>query len=554
MNPIPRPPSPSERGRTWQLLALTIAAATIAAASWAVLRPGETSPKPVEAGVEVEAPPPLAPPKSVYVSPDGSAEADGSQTHPLDLGTALGDGGPVGPGDTVWLRDGIYRGTFSSTVSGERDAPVYVKQYPGERAVLDGAGTLAATLNVTGSDTWFWGLEVTNSDPTREFEEPGDAATRRATAIAVSGSRTRFINMVVHDALNGFVVTAKASDVEIAGCLVYNNGISDPRGAYGYGLLLESAGVTKAVDVVSFGNQGRGIAASTQRRSGGTFLFDGVMSFDNGPSATATSHRTENLFVGTPAAADVKVVVTNSHLYHAGRVTGQNLSLAGPGRANGSVVLSDSVVLGGAVSLSLLNWQESTVKGNLFQTQGSSNPNADQTLVSVRAPGDSPDPYQWDANTYVDQTSHVYAFVFRGATNQYGGGNLSFDEWRRATRFDANSNYSRDGLTGVRVAVRPDTYETGRAHLVVHNWDRKAHVPVSLEKAGLNAGDSFEIVDVRNYGGPSVVSGTYTNDPVELPMRDEFGVFVISRRAPARPAAAPVRSTKTAAGGERPPS
>ena len=103
-----------------------------------------------------------------YVAPDGVPSGNGSREKPWDLATALAQPSAVKPGDTIWLRGGTYRGHFTSTLKGGANKPVIVRQYGSERATLDGNdGTNSVTLLVKGSDTWFWGFEITNSNTTR---------------------------------------------------------------------------------------------------------------------------------------------------------------------------------------------------------------------------------------------------------------------------------------------------------------------------------------------------------------------------------------------------
>src|SRR5512141_214652 len=84
-----------------------------------------------------------------FVAPDGSPNGGGSQAHPWDLQTALSQPPAVRAGDTIWLRGGRYVGTFRSALTGTPAAPIKVRQYPGERATLDGnaATTLAAAMD-----------------------------------------------------------------------------------------------------------------------------------------------------------------------------------------------------------------------------------------------------------------------------------------------------------------------------------------------------------------------------------------------------------------------
>ena len=91
-----------------------------------------------------------------YASPTGTsstAAGTGTFANPWNLGTALAHPAAVHPGDTIWLRGGTYRGTFASYLTGTSGAPIKVRQYPSERATLDGNAvtTLAVAMNATTS-------------------------------------------------------------------------------------------------------------------------------------------------------------------------------------------------------------------------------------------------------------------------------------------------------------------------------------------------------------------------------------------------------------------
>src|SRR6266850_2350040 len=60
-----------------------------------------------------------------YVAPNGTSGADGSQANPWDFASALnGANGKIQPGDTVWLRAGLYKGVYVSTAHGAIGKPV----------------------------------------------------------------------------------------------------------------------------------------------------------------------------------------------------------------------------------------------------------------------------------------------------------------------------------------------------------------------------------------------------------------------------------------------
>ena len=187
--------SPATRfgGRARPRLTRGMAAGLFVLAGWAALSLSEAAPSAAS---------------TYYVSPSGLPSNDGSAGHVRSTSTtALSSQGPVRPGDTVWLRGGVYRrpasldshgdpAIFVSTLTGTAAAPIVVRQYPGERATLDGnLAPSAPVLLVNGSYTWYWGFEITNSDPNRYVA--------RGDGIDSYGHHNRFINLVIHDTGQG---------------------------------------------------------------------------------------------------------------------------------------------------------------------------------------------------------------------------------------------------------------------------------------------------------------------------------------------------------------
>ena len=109
-----------------------------------------------------------------YVAPSGQPGGDGSLSRPWDLQSALNQPATVKPGDIIWLRGGIYHGTYTSALTGTASAPIVVRQYPGERATIDGADpSERPILVVNGSYAWYWGFEVMSSATTRVSTQSG---------------------------------------------------------------------------------------------------------------------------------------------------------------------------------------------------------------------------------------------------------------------------------------------------------------------------------------------------------------------------------------------
>jgi hypothetical protein len=94
---------------------------------------------------------------------------------------------------------------------------------------------------------------------------------------------------------------------------------------------------------------------------------------------------------------------------------------------------------------------------------------------------------------------------------------LKFEEWRRLTGFDEKSTFTKGAPAQLRVIVRPNSHESGRAHVAVINPAGLAEVSVDLSGV-LSRGQAFRIVSVKDFFGPPLVSGVYKADPVKVPM------------------------------------
>ena len=201
------------------------------------------------------------------MAPNASASGTGSFANPWKLQTALNHPAAVNPGDTIWLRGGTYVGHFTSDLAGTSANPIIVRQYPGERATLDGNDASSeVTLIINGSYTWFWGFEIFNSNPTRVSSNthPPPIAAR---AIHLLGDGTKMINMIVHDTNQGVLSGTSANGTEIYGNLFYYNGYDGTDRGHGHGAYVanDPANAPKKVyDNIIFQQFGYGIHGYTE--------------------------------------------------------------------------------------------------------------------------------------------------------------------------------------------------------------------------------------------------------------------------------------------------
>ena len=233
-----------------------------------------------------------------YVSPSGSSGNNGSIGSPWDIRTACTPGAPVQPGDTVWIRGGTYGSGGSTSINcvlaGTPSTPVYIRQYPGERATIQGG------LGIYGSYAWYWGLEISNNW-TRSTGDCGSFPSIKAAdavffAQGVTGAK--LINMVIHDSANGISDQQEAFATEDYGNIIYNNGwaSSCDRG-HGHALYLQNNGssVKLVQDNIGFNSFDIGMQAYGGSASVSNLAFVGNVMFNNGAPG---GHRVDNMYVG----------------------------------------------------------------------------------------------------------------------------------------------------------------------------------------------------------------------------------------------------------------
>lgn len=406
-----------------------------------------------------------------YASPQGQTSGNGSIGSPWDLQTALNHPAVVKPGDTIWLRGGVYTApdgewiVFKSKLNGGYNNPITVRQYPGERASIEGA-----LSQFTGGWVNYWGFEIRNSYPVRTTSQYGPWPTAfqvylpngRGLEMCVSGidlraPNVKLINLVIHDNIGGGIgINTSAQNAEVYGCLSYYNGWQGGDRAHGHGIYAQSAdpGRVTVAESVFYGNYALGFQASGSGDSPTTdnFSLENNAVFLNG--ILARSHQ-QNMLLGAYAGASKNPVIISNIVYD----------------TMGSS--SDSYL---GYSGGMLN---AKITGNYFGTSA---------MFSSYRPG-----MTLTGNTFL-------------------GGTLLLDK----TAYP-NNNYSTARPTANFIKISPNKYETGRANISVFNWQNLPSVSVNLSSV-LPVGTKYEIRNAQNFYGSPVVTGTYDGGNVSLPM------------------------------------
>lgn len=391
---------------------------------------------------------------------------------PWDLQTALNQPSVVNPGDTIWLRGGTHsisnRPTkFISQLSGADGQPITVRQYPGERATVDGN-----IMQTSGGWVNYWGFEIMNSQqfgltnfPTRLSPQPGPFPTTwyinyngRILDFTVSGFDLRapnckLINLIVHDNIGGGIgIDIAAGNTETYGCLSYFNGWQGLDRAHGHGLYGQNADPAQksVTDCIVFNNFALGMQATGAGPTpiADNFDIEGNAFFLNG--ALAASHQA-NLLVGPFQGVAKNPVIRTNFIYDT-QGTGSDFNL---GNSAGALV-----------------------QGNYFQTSVMLSTNINLIM---------------EGNTFVSGILRVDPCTY------------------------PNNSYLINLPTSNFIAIRPNKYEPGRANIIVYNWENLNSV--SVDASGfLPIGTAFEVRNAQDFFGSPVLTGTYDGTPLDIPL------------------------------------
>ncbi len=433
-----------------------------------------------------------------YVSPTGSSSGDGSR-QPWDLQTGLnGANGKVRPGDTVWLRGGTYVGPFTTSLTGTAAAPIVVRQYPGERATIDGGTSPLETFAVDGRWATYWGFEVMQSGVARSCDS---CIGLRPTGVYVRyASDVKLINLIVHDVGHGSYTEDAAHNIEIYGWIVYNGGNVNRTRSDGHGLYVKNDGNGWKIarDNVIFNQFGFGIHAFTSAGSGTLkhLVLDGNILFNNG---TPSGFDNPNLQLGGNAIADNDTVTGNMLYFSSGGGAIVNARVGFNGLLNGTAIVRENYIAGGEETLDVGYWQALSVSNNTTVSDSGAVYIHDTTTVG----------WQWGGNQYWRDPA-AKAWTYHDTDYTLAG-------WKSATNLGATDQGAPGKPIQPQVFVRPNLYERGRAHVAIYNWSAQPNVPVNLSNV-LRVGDHYEVRNVQDVFGAPIASGTYGGGAVLIPM------------------------------------
>ena len=428
---------------------------------------------------------------SWYVSPTGSG--NGTLGSPGALTTALAATGwasAIVPGDTLYLRAGTYAGAFSSSLAGSLGLPVTIRPYTGERAIID-SQNIGIGLTINGAYTWLWGLEVMNSNiPTR-----AESATR-TTGIFIQAANCKVINTIAHDNWVGILASESATGSEFYGNISYNNGSQGdaPDRGHGHGFYVQNdTGTMLLRDNIAFNQFGNGIQCYGTAAHVNGITVDRNISWDNGV-LRRDGDREINIVVDSATQPIISITVRSNYCYASANMVNIMMGLKETSAlTQGTAYVTNNYSGGGQIGADW--WTNLVVTGNTFRGGRGARSTGGLSATTL-----------WDLNTYVSEGNFYSNWV-----------NIDWQHWTNSFGYDFNSTYANANPTGIDKFVIPNTYESGRANVVIYNWNLANNVSVDFT-GYIAPGASYTIKNAANYFGPIVKSGLYASGSLSLPM------------------------------------
>jgi hypothetical protein len=450
-----------------------------------------------------------------FVSPNASSGGDGSQARPWTLAAALAQPPAVRPGDTIWLRGGVYRGSFTSNLTGATSAPIKVQSYPGEQATIDGVTAPESnTLTIRGSNAWYIDFVVTNSTTVRSVPARAhEDYTPRGIGVVVLGANVKCINLIVRETGQGFEFQTTSVNSELYGNILYNNGYIAPDRQHGHGIYVQNSDGTKLIrDNVLFHQYGLGMHGY------------GVSAKLNNLNIEGNIHFRDRFLVGGPPVLNLRLA---SNLFYDSDVAlGYGLQYGNSGAAISGNTFAKS-------PLWLNWWKDAVVSGNYFYA-----PDGDGANVILRVtPGAVASQNRFSSNTY-QQARRDGDFALYSSSNTMQ--RLTFPLWQAAL-LEAGSNYltsSNIRPTSNQIVVRPNAYEQGRGHVVIYNWTLAPSVDVDVSSLGLAPGDTITLRNVQDFER-DVIRMTYTGAPLRISMHARSVSTPVGGTGPLHPTSFP---------------
>jgi len=403
---------------------------------------------------------PIEIPKGIFVSTNGKSTSSGTRDDPLDLATALSYNSPVQPGDTIWIEEGMYRGSFVSSISGTSGHPISIKPMPGKRVLLNShnSGISDAALRVNGRWTNFYGIEATSTDTNRGNIIERYPDVKAKAGIAVFGANTNIYNALSYDNVCGGIDFWKtATNSTLHGNIIYNNGFAHSGRGACHGVYTQNTYGYKHIsnNIFFFGFQTGLHPYSAGSAPLNNFTIENNVWFLAGASDPRDNQQKTNLIVETKVGIKNMIIINNKGYSQVNRGSSINAR-----RVSGNISLRDNYL------------------AERLEVYG-----------------------QWARIPFTNNT--IY-------------GNVD-DASKRLIANASNTLSTSRPRSGNKVFVDANGIDPRRGRIVIYNYSNANTVKVDLSSI-LKRGEAYRIHSVMGLFDTALVHGVYSGALISIPM------------------------------------
>lgn len=453
-----------------------------------------------------------------FVSANAGGGGSGSLESPWTLAEFLANPGTVNPGEITGMRcpggSELYEQsgswTWSSSLNGtagtgttDFSTKINLHAYTpdGGLPTISSTGTANETcLRIDGTHLVIKGIRVRKNNTIRSNGR-GTALWLRGAFDNKPNGSGMLIHCFIEDGANGiFTGNSPATDFQggdwiIYGNVLINNGEDD--GPRNHNVYSRHQGNGRLQFVKNIIGMGLGNSLMVYEEAAG---IDGITNvdhtenicFQSGILGTQTGNWW-NMEMGGGGAGDGPArncTIRGNILYHAtNNPETANLQLGSAMATNEDLTVEDNYIFGGQ--------QDDIVRIQTFRTDGNPtlvyrrNRHYRRSERAVRVQAGTLNAWTWEDNVYYTD----------GATGQnvfdHGGVNRTLAGLRTNADIGHTDTEASEPGSCQTFVIPVNTYEAGRAHVFIKNWEALSPVPINLDGI-LSTGDSFRVYRAQN--------------------------------------------------------
>lgn len=464
--------------------------------------------------------------QQIHVTLDGTSDGTGTILDPVDLYAVLNGSTPnVTPqaGDTIHIHEGRYVGEFIAWIGGTETEKINIKAYNDDLVIFDShtpgiESEWGASIYTANDNLRFENLMFTSSYTERVTVQTGPFPEDidHKGGMIIGSYNVDVINCTFYDIVGG-AIGAYRDGGEFYGNIMFNNGWDAPDRGHGHSLYLQNGDINNPKIVennMCYNGFMYGVKIYGTNVGLRGFNVKDNIAFNPAilsvPGDSKDSGR--GIFIGGRHPA-VGIDVQDNCTYKSEwgiTVTGASLQI-GWSEENEDVVCKNNWAVGGTRTLTIEKWRNADIQGNtvVARPKTATEPQLRDSVIRYYTHEAGNDGVFIDNNRYFcgDNPNPV----------EEDGWWISYESWQNDVGMDANSPFTIGLPTENHVAVIPNRYIDGRAHIAIYNWEGLSEVPISVDNV-LNVGDTYYLYDSENLFGDPVETGVYSGGTINVPM------------------------------------